>query len=58
VGTRRIVWHGEPKRIDGEAIAKAVTKQNTRFVPIKRQEQLDVQPCTESGIGWCNIARR
>jgi transposase len=29
--------------IDGEAIAEAVTKQNLRFVPIKTQEQLDVQ---------------
>jgi transposase len=29
--------------IDAEAIAEAVTKQNMRFVPIKTQEQLDVQ---------------
>src|SRR6478735_9337112 len=29
--------------IDGEAIAEAVTKQNMRFVPIKTEEQLDVQ---------------
>jgi transposase len=29
--------------IDAEAIAEAVTKQNMRFVPIKSQEQLDVQ---------------
>jgi transposase len=29
--------------IDGEAIAEAVTKQNMRFVPIKTQEQLDVE---------------
>src|ERR1051326_2231052 len=29
--------------LDAEAIAEAVTKQNMRFVPIKTQEQLDVQ---------------
>ena len=29
--------------IDAEAIAEAVTKQNMRFVPIKTQEQLDLQ---------------
>ena len=29
--------------IDAEAIAEAVTKENMRFVPIKTQEQLDVQ---------------
>lgn len=29
--------------IDAEAIAEAVTKQNMRFVPIKTEEQLDVQ---------------
>jgi len=29
--------------IDGEAIAEAVLKENMRFVPIKTQEQLDVQ---------------
>src|SRR5215470_5848672 len=29
--------------IDGEAIAEAVIKQNMRFVPIKTEEQLDVQ---------------
>ncbi len=29
--------------IDAEAIAEAVTKHNMRFVPIKTQEQLDVQ---------------
>ena len=29
--------------IDAEAIAEAVTKQNMRFVPMKTQEQLDVQ---------------
>src|SRR5262250_387695 len=29
--------------IDAEAIAEAVTKQNMRFVPIKTQEQLDIQ---------------
>src|SRR5262250_814661 len=29
--------------IDGEAIAEAVSKENMRFVPIKTQEQLDVQ---------------
>jgi transposase len=29
--------------LDAEAIAAAVTKQNMRFVPIKMQEQLDVQ---------------
>ena len=29
--------------IDAEAIAEAVAKQNMRFVPIKTQEQLDVQ---------------
>ena len=29
--------------LDAEAIAEAVTKQNMRFVPIKPQEQLDVQ---------------
>jgi len=30
--------------IDAEAIAEAATKQNRRFVQIKTQEQLDVQP--------------
>jgi len=29
--------------LDAEAIAEAVTKENMRFVPIKTQEQLDVQ---------------
>ncbi|HTZ96309.1 MAG TPA: transposase [Terriglobales bacterium] len=29
--------------VDAEAIAGAVTKQNMRFVPIKTEEQLDVQ---------------
>jgi transposase len=29
--------------LDAEAIAEAVSKQNMRFVPIKTQEQLDVQ---------------
>ena len=29
--------------IDAEAIAEAVTRQNMRFVPIKTQEQLDLQ---------------
>jgi transposase len=29
--------------IDAEAIAEAVTKENMRFVPIKSEEQLDVQ---------------
>jgi transposase len=29
--------------LDAEAIAEAVTKQNMRFVPIKTEEQLDVQ---------------
>jgi transposase len=29
--------------LDAEAIAEAMTKQNMRFVPIKTQEQLDVQ---------------
>ena len=29
--------------IDAEAIAEAVTKENMRFVPIKTEEQLDVQ---------------
>jgi transposase len=29
--------------LDGEAIAEAVSKENMRFVPIKTQEQLDVQ---------------
>ena len=29
--------------LDAEAIAEAVTKENMRFVPIKNQEQLDVQ---------------
>ena len=29
--------------LDAEAIAETVTKQNMRFVPIKAQEQLDVQ---------------
>jgi transposase len=29
--------------IDGEAIAEAVSKENMRFVPIKTEEQLDVQ---------------
>jgi transposase len=29
--------------IDGEAITEAVSKENTRFVPIKTEEQLDVQ---------------
>jgi len=29
--------------LDAEAIAEAVTKQNMRFVPIKTQEQLDLQ---------------
>ena len=38
--------------IDAEAIAEAVTKLNMRFVPIKTQEQLDVQalhPAPSSG---------
>jgi len=43
--------------LDAEAIAEAVTKQNMRFVSIKTEEQLDVQPCTECGIDWCNVAR-
>jgi transposase len=30
--------------LDAEAIAEAVSKQNMRFVQIKTQEQLDVQP--------------
>src|SRR5262249_31216207 len=29
--------------LDAEAIAEAVTKRNMRFVPIKSEEQLDVQ---------------
>ena len=29
--------------LDAEAIAEAVTKENMRFVPIKTQEQLDIQ---------------
>jgi transposase len=29
--------------LDAEVIAEAVTKQNMRFVPIKTEEQLDVQ---------------
>lgn len=29
--------------VDGEAIAEAVTRKNLRFVPIKTEDQLDVQ---------------
>jgi transposase len=29
--------------IDAEAIAEAVTRQNMRFVPIKTEDQLDLQ---------------
>jgi transposase len=43
--------------LDAEAIAEAVTKQNMRFVPIKTQEQLDVQAMHRVRDRWCNVAR-
>jgi transposase len=42
---------------DAEAIAEAVRKQNMRFVPIKTRNSWMYKPCTESAIGWCNVAR-
>ena len=44
--------------LDAEAIAEAVTRQNMRFVPIKTDEQLDLQACTECATGSCNGAQR
>ena len=38
--------------VDAEAIAEAVERKNMRFVPIKTDDQLDLQAITAFAIGW------
>ncbi len=38
---------------DAEAIAQAVERENMRFVPIKSEDQLDVQALIGCANGWC-----
>jgi hypothetical protein len=38
--------------IDAEAIAEAVMCQNMRFVPIKTDDQLDLQALTGCATDW------
>ena len=44
--------------VDAEAIAEAVERKNMRFVPIKTDDQLDLQAIHRSETGWSHDALR
>ena len=44
--------------IDAAAIGEAVTKQNMRFVQIKRRSNWVGRPCTACAADWCSAAPR